>query len=318
MFPFIELTPAQTRQYIDAEATLRALRETEKAALEVRGSMFWRDMGAQRYLIRVASRGSQTSLGPHSAELEAVYTRFMARKTSVEQRLTSLKAAVAQHQRNNRALRIGRAPRLLIDTLNRLEQAGLAAHFVVVGTHALYAYESACGVRVQGDAKSDATATQDIDRLLDTRKYLSFVTTMDRLDTSLLSVFQKVDKTFQLRSKQLYTAVNADGFEIDVVRRAAKDGDLHPLRVSRHDEDFWAAQISTGSTLLDGGHFEQAVVATSGHMAVMRVPTPASFIRVKEKLAAMRTRDPLKARKDALQAQIVSQLVRDYALGELG
>ena len=188
----------------------------------------------------------------------------------------------------------------------------------MVGTHALYAYESACGVRVQGDAKSDATATQDIDRLLDTRKYLSFVTTMDRLDTSLLSVFQKVDKTFQLRSKQLYTAVNADGFEIDVVRRAAKDGDLHPLQVTRHDEDFWAAQISTGSTLLDGGHFEQAVVATSGHMAVMRVPSPATFIRVKEKLAAMRTRDPLKARKDALQAQIVSQLVRDYALGELG
>ena len=314
MFPFIELTPAQTRQYIDAEATLRALRETEKAALEVRGSMFWRDMGAQRYLIRVASRGSQTSLGPHSAELEAVYTRFMARKTSVEQRLTSLKAAVAQHQRNNRALRIGRAPRLLIDTLNRLEQAGLAGHFVVVGTHALYAYESACGVRVPGDA----TATQDIDLLLDTRKYLSFVTTMDKLDTSLLSVFQKVDKTFQLRGDQLYTAVNADGFEIDVVRRAAKDGDLHPLRVSQHDEDFWAVQISTGSTLLDGGHFEQAVAATSGKMAVMRVPSPATFIRVKEKLAAMRTRDPLKARKDALQAQIVSQLVRDYALGELG
>ena len=314
MLPFIELTPAQTRQTIDAEATLRALRETEKAALEVRGSIFWRDMGAQRYLIRVASRGSQTSLGPHSAELEAVYTRFMARKTSVEQRLTSLRAAVAQHQRNNRALRLGRAPRLLIDTLNRLDQAGLAAHFVVVGTHALYAYESACGVRVP----DDATATQDIDLLLDTRKYLSFVTTMDKLDTSLLSVFQKVDKTFQLRSNQLYTAVNADGFEIDVVRRTAKDGDLHPLRVSRHDEDFWAAQISTGSTLLDGGHFEQTIVATSGHMAVMRVPTPATFIRVKEKLAATRTRDPLKARKDALQAQIVSQLVRDYALGELG
>ncbi len=46
-------------------------------------------------------------------------------------------------------------------------------------------------------------------------------------------------------------------------------------------------------------------------------PTPATFIRVKEKLAAMRTRDPLKARKDALHAQIVSQLVRDFALGEL-
>jgi hypothetical protein len=82
----------------------------------------------------------------------------MVRKTALERRLTSLKAALTQHQRNNRALRIGRVPRLLIDTLNRLKQTGLAAHFVVVGTHALDAYESACGVRVQ----DDATATQDI------------------------------------------------------------------------------------------------------------------------------------------------------------
>lgn len=312
MLPILELTPAQTRQYIDAEATLRALRDTQKAALDVRGSMFWREVNGQRYLVRVASRGSQTSLGRHTAELEAIYQRFMERKASVEERLTHLKAALAQHQRSNRALRLGRAPRVLIDTLNRLEQAGLGAHFCVVGTHALYAYESACGVRVQ----DDATATQDIDLLLDTRKYLSFVTTMDRLDTSLLSVFKKVDKTFELREDQLYTAVNADGFEIDVVRRAAKDGDPHPLRVSKYEEDFWAVQISTGSNLLDGGYFEQAVVATSGQMAMVRAPAPASFARVKQKLAAMRSRDPLKARKDALQAEIVTQLIRDYALGE--
>lgn len=314
MLPILELTPAQTRQYIDAEATLRALRDTQKAALEVRGSMFWREINGQHYLVRVASRGSQTSLGRHTDELEVIYQRFMERKANVEQRLTRLKAALTQHQRSNRALRLGRAPRVLIDTLNRLEQAGLGTHFCVVGTHALYAYESACGVRVQ----DDATATQDIDLLLDTRKYLSFVTTMDRLDTSLLSVFKKVDKTFELRDAQRYTAVNADGFEIDVVRRAAKEGDPHPLRVSKYEDDFWAAQISTGSNLLDGGHFEQAVVATSGHMAMVRVPMPASFVKAKQKLSTIRSRDPLKARKDALQAEIVSQLMQDYALGEHG
>ena len=314
MLSILELTPAQTRQYIDAEATLRALRDTQKAALDVRGSMFWREMNGQRYLVRVASRGSQTSLGRHTAELEAIYQRFMERKANIEERLTRLKAAMTQHQRSNRALRLGRAPRVLVDTLNRLEQAGLGGHFCVVGTHALYAFEAACGVRVQ----DDATATQDIDLLLDTRKYLSFVTTMDRLDTSLLSVFKKVDKTFELREDQRYTAVNADGFEIDVVRRTAKDGDPHPLRVSKYEEDFWAVQISTGSNLLDGGHFEQAVVATSGHMAMVRAPAPASFIRVKQQLSKLRTRDPLKARKDALQAQIVSQLMQDYALGEHG
>jgi hypothetical protein len=100
----------------------------------------------------------------------------------------------------------------------------------------------------------------------------------------LLSVFQNVDKPFQHRSNELHTAVNADGFEIDVVCRAAKAG----------------------------------LVATNDHMAVMRMPAPASFIRVKENLAAMRIRDPLKACKDALPAQIVSQLMRDCALRQSG
>ena len=216
-----ELSPAQTRQYIDAEATLRARNDARRAFAEVRGSMFWRELGGRRYLIRVSTTGAQTSLGPETPELQDSFSRFMQRKESATARLKSLSEALIQHQRSNRALRVGRAPRLLIDTLNRLEQTGLGQHFMVVGTHALYAYESACGVRVE----DDATATRDIDLLLDTRKYLSFVTTMERLDTSLLQVLQKVDKTFELRPDQLYTAVNSEGFEIDVVRRAAKNDD---------------------------------------------------------------------------------------------
>ena len=307
-----ELSPAQTRQYIDAEATLRAWKDAKRAFSEVRGSMFWRELGGRRYLIRVSTTGAQTSLGPETPELQDSFARFMQRKETATVRLKGLSEALNQHQRSNRALRVGRAPRLLIDTLNRLEQTGLDQHFMVVGTHALYAYESACGVRVE----DDATATRDIDLLLDTRKYLSFVTTMEKLDTSLLAVLQKVDKTFELRTDQLYTAVNAEGFEIDVVRRAAKSHDPHPLRVSKFEEDFWAVQISTGSDLLDGGHFDQMVVATSGHMATMRVPAPSNFVRIKKTLAAMRERDPLKGRKDALQASIVAKLIETYALGE--
>lgn len=51
-------------------------------------------------------------------------------------------------------------------------------------------------------------------------------------------------------------------------------------------------------------------------MAMVCVPAPASFVGVQQQLAAMRNRDPLKARKDALQAEMVSQLMRDDALGE--
>lgn len=83
---FITLTESQTRQYIDAEAAWRALEDADVAAREVRGSMMWRTQAGRRYLLRVASKGSQTSLGVESAENELIYQRFMARKVAVEAR----------------------------------------------------------------------------------------------------------------------------------------------------------------------------------------------------------------------------------------
>jgi hypothetical protein len=139
--------------------------------------------------------------------------------------------------------------------------------------------------------RTDATATQDIDLLLDTRKYLSFTTTMQRLDTSLLGIFQKVDKTFALRSDQKYTAVNAAGFEIDVIRRMAN-----------------------GRALLEGHPFTQTVVATNGAMATMSCPPPDTFVRIKTALGQRADRDPLKARKDLLQARVVQALLDEHGL----
>ena len=289
-FDFIELTEAQTRHYIDARASWRALEAAKASVTEVRGSMMWRTQAGHRYLIRVAASGGQTSLGPHSPEREQIYERFVARKAALESRQKQLRQTVAQHTRVNRALRVGRVPNVVVDTLNALATAGLQEHFLTVGTHALYAYETACGVRVQ----TEATATQDIDLLLDTRKYVRFATTMQRLDTSLLGIFQKADKTFMLRDDQKYTAVNASGFEIDVIRRAV--------------------EVPSGQALLDGGRFSQVVVATNGAMATMHAPLPASFVRIKTSLSQRHDRDPLKRRKDQLQAKAVEQLLTDHGL----
>lgn len=310
---FTELTEAQTRQYIDAHSAWRAWEEAGLAAAEVRGSMMWRTQSGRKYLIRVATSGAQTSLGPHSSENEQIYERFMARKAAVTARHKQLRETVKQHARINKALRLGRVPNVVVDTLNALAQSGLQQHFLTVGTHAIYAYEAACGVRVQ----TEATATQDIDLLLDTRKYLRFATTMQRLDTSLLGIFQKVDKTFALRGDQRYTAVNANGFEIDVIRRAAQGPagvDPYPLRVSAFEDDFWAVQVSSGQALLDGGRFTQMVVATNGNMATMHAPSPDSFVRIKTALSQKSDRDPLKSRKDRLQAQVVRQLLNEHGL----
>lgn len=305
---FLDQSESQKRQYIDAETVFNALTKAKKAAAEVRGSMLWRDLRGKQTLIRTSASGAQKSLGSHGDDTQAMYDSFVARKTAAEQRLKALKTQLVTQQRLNRALRVGRVPNVVVGVINALESIGVQEHFLVVGTHALYAYESAAGVRIA----EEAMATRDVDMLFDTRKHISFVTTMKKLDSSLIGVLRKVDPSFEVVEDQLYTARNQDGFEVDIIRRAAKDAEPHPLRMSDVDDDFWAVQVSMGERLQSARRMDQMVVATSGEMALMRTIHPLDFARIKLGLSQQLGRDPNKSGKDALQSRIVTELVNEY------
>ena len=302
-----ELSDLQKKQYIDAESVFTALRDAEKAAQTVRGSMLWRQVSGRTYLIRTNADNSQKSLGPRTAETEAVYEKFMARKKWLSERVTGLRQALQLHQKLNRAHRVGRTPEIVVQILNQLHKSGISEHFLTVGTHALFAYESACGVRFA----DDATTTQDINLLMDTQKHLLLASTLEERNESLLSTLQKVDATFDLRDDQLYTAVNASGFEVDVIRRTAQNRDPHPLQVPSAERDFWAVQVGNGAQMASSARFAQMVVSASGHMALMTTLHPLTFSRLKQALANSPTRNPLKKSCDALQAQAVAQLVEE-------
>ncbi|WP_306565729.1 GSU2403 family nucleotidyltransferase fold protein [Aquabacterium sp.] len=304
----IELSESQTRQQLDASSVFTALLEARAEAAVVRGSMIWREIDGRRYLIRTSTAGAQKSLGPESSETQAIAARFLDRKEMAAERLKQLTEQVVVMQRMNRALRVGRVPNVVVDTLNTLEKAGIGEHFLVVGTHALYAYESAAGVRIP----DGAMATRDVDLFFDTRKGVKLFSSLGRLDSSMIALLQKVDKTFRVRHSSKYTAVNAAGFEVDIIRRVARDGDPHPLRMSDDEDDLWAAQVPSGDNILGARPFEEVVVATSGAMARMRTIHPLDFARIKERLSKATDRDPLKARKDALQASVAREIVRDY------
>ena len=157
----------------------------------------------------------------------------------------------------------------------------------------------------------EATTTQDIDLLMDTQKHLLLASTLEERNESLLSTLQKVDPSFDLRDDQLYTAVNASGFEVDVIRRMARNRDPHPLQVTSAERDFWAVQVGNGAQMASSARFAQMVVSASGHMALMTTLHPLTFSRLKQALASSPTRSPLKKSRDALQAQAVAQLVEE-------
>jgi hypothetical protein len=296
------------RQYIDAVAAFEAWEEALKEAEQVRGGMYWHKGSGAGYLVRTSPAGSEKSLGPRSAQTEALYEAFQRRKEQAHVRLAGLKAAVAKHKRMNRALRVGRVAPLIVQILRRLSEARLGEHFRVIGTHALYAYESVAGVAFD----NEAVATRDIDLLWDVRRRMAFATALSRVDSSMLGVLRKVDATFKVRNAQKYTAVNQDGFEVDIIRRLKQEDDPHPIRLSDDEDDFWAAQAPRAQELLDAPSFSAVIVATDGDMARMNTLDPIAFARFKRWMSELQDRDPLKRRRDALQAQLVEAVVRDY------
>lgn len=52
--------------------------------------------------------------------------------------------------------------------------------------------------------------------------------------------------------------------------------------------------------------------ANAGDMARMNTLEPMSFVRFKQWMSSLPQREPIKRRRDALQAGAVEQLVRDY------
>lgn len=306
---FQEISEEARRQYLDARATFEAWEGARNKAADVRGGMFWKRQNGSEYLIRTSTRNAQKSLGPRSAETTRIFENFAARKAQTEQRLADLTARLVLHQKLNRALQVGRAPQLLVAILNQIDKSGLSEHFLVVGTNSLYAYEAAAGVRF---GETDALSTNDIDLLWDTRKRLGFVEKLGYTGGSMLSIIKKVDPTFEIRLDQKYTAVNSKGFEVDIIRREAKDGDPHPLRLSDAEDDFYAVQARKAGVLLDGPRFSTMIVSTSGHMARLYTVAPLQFAKFKSWMAEQTDREPIRRRRDALQAARVEELVTEY------
>jgi hypothetical protein len=291
---------------IDSNTVFEEYRRVAALAGRFTGGMYWKQQQGYEYLVKTLPDNRQHRIGGRTPENESIYEKFVKEKAEVERRLRDLKAALVDAERLNKALKVGRVPALAVAVLQAIESAGLGEHFTVVGTHALYAYESAAGVRiVQG-----ALATQDVDLLWDARKRVRFLTDIDKLDTSILKVLQRADSTFTRKEGQTETAINAKGFEVDFLRRQPEGDDPHPFRFSSDEDDIWPIQARRASILTTAPRFEHVVVSATGRMALMRTIAPQAFIDFKQWLAEKAADRPAsKRRRDQHQALIVQALL---------
>jgi hypothetical protein len=308
---YIPLSDNAARQVIDSTTIFDELRRTQAQARRFAGGMYWKKQPPYEYLVKTLPDNRQHRIGPRSEESERIYNDFVKNKAELEDRQNSLKAALHEAERMNKALKAGRMPSMVIGVLQAIEQAGLGEHFTVVGTHALYAYETAAGVRiVQG-----ALATQDVDLLWDARHRIRFVTDIEKLDLSVLKILKQADPTFQRKDGQNETAINAKGFEVDFLRRQPEGDDPHPFRFSADEDDLWPVQARRASVLTNSPRFEHVVISATGRMTLMRTIAPETFVEFKRWMAEQAPNRPeAKRRRDRRQADIVQSLLDEGLL----
>ena len=131
----------------------------------------------------------------------------------------------------------------------------------------------------------------------------------------MLRVLQRADAMFVRKQGHHETAINAQGFEVDFLRRQPEGDDPHPFRFSSDEDDLWPVQAVRASVLTNAPRFNHAVISATGRMALMRTIAPESFVEFKRWMVAhVPQRQEAKSRRDLRQADIVQALLDDGLL----
>lgn len=297
------------RFLIETRQLFEAWRYARRQEAAFSGAMTWKKVGASEYLIRILNRaGKQKSLGPRSAETERIYVDFKTGKAKAAARVKQARDALAEQVKLNRAIGVGRMPLLPARIIRELSRRQLLGkNLIIVGTHAIYAYESLAAVRVP----DRLMATGDLDVLWDARARLA-VAGGEEDAANILAALRAVDRTFERHDRQTYRAVSASGFYVDLIKAEASP----PWRDERDrmaGDDLTASPIINLKWLVNAPRIEVVAVDEKGLPVAITAPDPRAFALYKHWMGTQAPdRDPAKRSRDVGQAQIVAGILRDY------
>jgi hypothetical protein len=307
---FTDLNNDQRREKINADQRFVTWQDARNRAASFRGSLVWHEVKGAVYLARSyydgAGRRRQKVVGLRDRDTEAEKQKWETARSQAADRLKQVGAALTRQSAINRALRLGRVPLLSARIIRAIDDAGLLGNGIrLVGTNAIYAYESAAGVMVD----AEITSTQDIDFLMDARRALRIVVDGDIGAGALFSLLRKVDKSF-VRSNQTFRAVNDEGYFVDLIMpQRSPPWREERERVGDVDDELVAVAID-GLVWHESAPVFEAIAIDEQGMPVRIVTTdPRVFAAHKFWLSKQPDRDPAKRRRDESQAEAVAQLV---------
>lgn len=310
---FNELDNESRQRLIDVQQRGVAFRVVQ-ADLKRRfaGSMTWRARSGRDYLYRRTGRIDK-ALGPRSPETEAIHAAFTQGKASAEQRETGLRQTLEGMARVNRAMGLGRVPRVVGRILRRLDEAGVLGEQVrVVGTNALFAYKAHAGIRFD----RGLLATADVDLALDARRNLGLAA--EAMPRGLLGLLRKVDPSFAPQAEGAFPAVNASGFMVDLITAEPRDRmTVAPRRQRRlgggpdigNIEDVEAVEVPRLEMIVDAPRFTATAVSEDRLPVWIAAADPRWWAAHKLWLASEPSRDPLKRQRDRDQGKAVATML---------
>jgi hypothetical protein len=310
---FRELENEARQRLIDTQQRGEALRS---ARIDLRhrfaGHMAWKPRSGQDYLYRRTGR-IEKALGPRSAGTEAIHDAFRQGKAALEKREAGLRRTLEDMAPVNRAMGLGRVPRLIGRILRRLDQAGVLGDQVcVVGTNALFAYEAHAGIRFD----SGLLATNDFDIALDPRRNLRLAA--KAMPDGLLGLLRKIDPTFAIQSAGAFRAVNASGLMVDLITPEPPNRLVMVQKRSRRlggetdgasDNDMAAVEVPALEMIVDAPRFTAIAVAEDGLPVWIAAADPRWWAAHKLWLASQPSRDPLKRQRDRDQGRAVAAML---------
>lgn len=300
-----ELNAEQRRIAVGTVQLCEHLIELEAERQAFHGGLHWKTVAGHDYLVRTIDRtGGNRSLGPRSPGTEQAFREFYETKRDLDARIKSIEEQVARQARFCVAAGVNRVPRLAADIVRSLDMRGLlGSHLIILGSHAMYAYEMAAGVQL----KAGLLQTEDLDTLLN-KSEIELAGSIR--SGGLLGILQSVDETFKPQRKRSFRAVNAKGFMVDLIRaRIDVHGGLSRIGTG---VDLIADQLRGLEWLTALPPMTQIVIADNGFPVRFIVPEPRLFALHKLWVSLQPTRDPIKRKRDLRQAEAIAELSLEY------
>lgn len=307
---FLDLTSEQTRQFIDTTQVFTAWRDAYKRFEHgYAGAMKWAKRRSGDYLIRKTGT-VERSLGPRSPETERIKAEYDANRKALKERQKQLWGRLEEMARVNKALRLGRVPKIAARILRALDNARLlGVNLHVVGTNSLYAYEARASVLLSGAV----VATGDADLLWDARRSLRLAAGDVRAD-GVIGLLRKVDTSFNRLGPRGFRAANRDGYMVDLICPAEKD-----IRIQRKaekigdaDDELYGVEIFGLEWLINAPKIEEIVIGEDGLPLMMSCVDPRVYALHKLWLSKQPDRKRGQRLRDAEQARIVAELCKTY------